>query len=89
MYVRNGNTFDEIEMLRSIDKDIDSKIDDRFLELEVENYYIEHLDSINPSLEFVKKPRGQQFSTNIGVIDALCKDKATSEYVVIESGSSQ
>jgi hypothetical protein len=58
---------------------------DRLFEIEVEKYFCKHLDEISVDLEIIRKPDyGRQFTTPIGIIDLLCKDKKTGKFIVIE-----
>jgi len=86
VYVRSGKSAEEIkEILKNVEKDIDVRIEERLLESEVENFYVQNIDQIHPNLRVVREPKpGQQFQTDIGVIDTLCKDTKTGEFVVIE-----
>ena len=60
-------------------------ITDHVLEKEIEKYYIENIHLISSSLSVVNKPHyGNQFPTTVGIIDLLCIDKKTKQYVVIE-----
>lgn len=91
VYVRSGRSVEEVkEILRGVEKDIDAKIEGRFLESEVEEYYVQNIAELHPTLEVLKKPRhGRQFQTDIGVIDTLCRDTGTDEFVVVEFKRSQ
>lgn len=86
IYVRSGKSIEEItEILRDVEEDISVRVDDRFLESEVETYYVQNIQQISRYLEVVQKPKpGRQFYTDIGIIDTLCKDNETGEYVVVE-----
>jgi len=86
VYVRSGKNAEEIkEILKNVEKDIGVRIEERLLESEVENFYVQNIDRIHSNLRVIREPKpGQQFQTDIGVIDVLCKDRITDEYVVIE-----
>jgi hypothetical protein len=86
VYLRNGKSAEEIkEILKNVEKDIDIRIENRLFESEVENFYIKNIEKIQPDLNIIHEPKpGQQFLTDIGVIDTLCKDNKTGEFVVLE-----
>ncbi len=91
LYVINGKTSEEIkENLKVVDIKIEEKIQERFLEKQIEDYYEKNLKEIDKNLEIVEKPEyGRQFPTHIGTIDLLCIHKETKEYYVIEFKRSQ
>jgi len=65
-------------------EEIEKYLTDRLLESEVEEYYCLHIDKIDKNLSIIKNPYGRQYSTPIGIMDLLCIDNSTGEYVVIE-----
>ena len=86
MYLANGISLENIkEELKKSNQPLIDNIDDILYEKEVEEYYVKNIKEIHKDLEVVNSPRyGRQFSTHIGPIDILCKDKITNEYVICE-----
>lgn len=91
MYVNNEN-YDRSELLEIYKDDSNLKlVEDKLYEKDIENYYVDHLNKIDPNLEIYNQDKpiesgqnGQQYRTAIGIIDLLCFDKEENRFVVIE-----
>lgn len=86
MYLVNGISLENIKKeLKKTNQSLNESLDDILYEKEVEEYYVKNIKELHHDLEVVNIPRyGRQFSTHIGPIDILCKDKKTKEYVICE-----
>lgn len=91
MYVDNEN-YGRSQLLEIYKDDPNLKlVEDKLYEKDIENYYVEHLNKIDPNLEIYNQNNpiqsgrnGQQYKTAIGIIDLLCFDKEKNRFVVIE-----
>lgn len=88
MYIRDGKSTTDIKNSLGVggnNSKIDSVINDKLYEKDIEDYYIKNIRDIDSNLEVINKPNyGRQFPTHIGPIDILCKNLITDEYVVLE-----
>jgi hypothetical protein len=85
MYLDSGMDYETIKSSLGGGEVIVSSLEDKIYEKEIETFYVQNIHLIDPNLEVLERPAyGRQFSTHIGPIDILCRDKRTQEYVVCE-----